>query len=164
MSPQHEDRGGEGARPLDPAKLLRAAAAGGDPAGAAPGAWQPPPVEQLGQHFPELEIVELVGRGGMGAVYRAVQTRLGRTVALKVLPLELAADPEFEERFLREARALAGLQHPRILTVHDFGERGGFYYLITEFVEGLNLRQLMDMGGGTAVRARPRRRAPRHQA
>jgi hypothetical protein len=132
-------------RPLDPKKLLREAIAGGEASAAAAG-WQPPPLAELDGLFPELDVAELIGRGGMGAVYRAVQPKLGRSVALKVLPAELAADAAFEERFLREARALAGLQHPRILTVHDFGERDGLYYLVTEFVEGMNLRQLMDMG------------------
>lgn len=142
MSSEHQ--GGTG-KPLDPKKLLREAIAGGDADFASSG-WQPPPVEQLGKLFPELDVVELIGRGGMGAVYRVVQRKLDRTVALKVLPPELATDPAFEERFLREARALAGLKHARILTVHDFGERDGLYYLVTEFVEGMNLRQLMDMG------------------
>ncbi|MFN3241704.1 MAG: bifunctional serine/threonine protein kinase/MFS transporter [Planctomycetota bacterium] len=140
---EFERSAGQG--PLDPKKLLQQAIAGGDESAAAAG-WQPPPLTELDQRFPELEIVELIGRGGMGAVYRAVQRKLARTVALKVLPPELAADPAFEERFLREARALATLEHPRILTVHDFGERDGFFYLVTEFVEGMNLRQLMDMG------------------
>src|SRR5690606_25768946 len=119
--------------PLDPKKLLREAIAGGEADHATSG-WQPPTGLQLAVQFPELEVLELIGRGGMGAVYRVVQSKLGRTVALKVLPPELAKDPAFEERFLREARALAGLKHPRILTVHDFGERDGLYYLVTEFV------------------------------
>lgn len=130
---------------LDPKELLREAIAGGDQSEAA-GGWRPLTVEQMSERFPELEIVELIGRGGMGAVYRVVQRKLDRTVALKVLPPELAQDPQFEERFLREARALAGLKHEHILTVHDFGERDGLYYLLTEFVEGMNLRELMAMG------------------
>jgi len=142
MSTSNESGAG---KPLDPKKLLREAIAGGDADFASSG-WQPPSVDELGERFPELDIVELIGRGGMGAVYRVVQRKLDRTVALKVLPPELAQDPAFEERFLREARALAGLKHERILTVHDFGERKGLYYLVTEFVEGMNLRQLMDMG------------------
>jgi len=130
---------------LDPKKVLAEAIAGGD-ADQAAGGWEPPGVAQLDAAFEELHVVELIGRGGMGAVYRVVQRKLDRTVALKVLPPELAQDPAFEERFLREARALAGLKHARILTVHDFGERDGLYYLVTEFVEGMNLRQMMDMG------------------
>jgi tRNA A-37 threonylcarbamoyl transferase component Bud32 len=144
MSDPSEPHAAGPGRPLDPEHLLRAAASEPRPASAA--GWEPPTLAELAPHFPELVFEELVGRGGMGAVYRARQARLGRTIALKVLPPELARDPEFEERFLREARALAALQHPRILTVHDFGERGGLYYLVTEFVEGMNLRQLMQMG------------------
>lgn len=130
---------------LDPRKLLQEAVAGAEPEPVGSG-WQPPGVGEIAERFPELEVIELIGRGGMGAVYRVVQRKLDRTVALKVLPPELAQDPQFEERFLREARALAGLKHERILTVHDFGERDGLYYLVTEFVEGMNLRELMDMG------------------
>lgn len=145
MSPEHRDgRPGRGQR-LDPQKVLAEAIAGGEADHAASG-WEPPAVERLDEIFGELDVVELIGRGGMGAVYRVVQRKLDRTVALKVLPPELAKDATFEERFLREARALAGLKHERILTLHDFGERDGIYYLVTEFVEGMNLRQLMDMG------------------
>jgi len=140
-------RSAAGDRPLDPKKLLHEAVAGGPtPADPAFAGWQPPSLEELDARFGELELVELIGRGGMGAVYRARQPKLDRDVALKVLPPELAKEPAFEQRFLREARALAGLQHPRILTIYDFGERDGLFYLVTEFVEGMNLRQLMDMG------------------
>ncbi|MBK8977760.1 MAG: serine/threonine protein kinase [Planctomycetes bacterium] len=96
--------------------------------------------------FPELRIVGLIGRGGMGAVYRAHDARLDRDVAIKVLPPALAADPAFAERFAREARALARLQHPHVLAVHDFGQRGDLHYLLTEFVDGVDLRRLMSMG------------------
>lgn len=150
MSYEHQqgDQDHQRSSPLDPKKLLREAIAGGDSDYAA-GGWQPPALAEIERRFPELDVVELIGRGGMGAVYRVVQRKLDRTVALKVLPPELAQDPAFEERFLREARALAGLKHERILTVHDFGQRDGLYYLVTEFVEGMNLRQLMNMGGLT---------------
>jgi Protein kinase domain len=147
QSQEARSGGGDADRPLDPEKLLREAMAGHASDQAAPsGSWKLPDLEELAPEFPDLEIEALVGRGGMGAVYRAQQKRLGRTVALKILPKELAADPAFEERFLREAQALAGLQHPRLITVHDFGERDGLYYLMTEYVDGMNLRQLMDMG------------------
>ncbi len=102
--------------------------------------------EQVNILFPHLEILELVGRGGMGAVYRARQRALDRIVALKVLPPGLGADPQFAERFLREARALAKLNHPNIVTVHDFGESGGRYYLVMEFIDGANLRQMLKAG------------------
>lgn len=99
--------------------------------------------EDLAPHFPQLEILELLGRGGMGVVYKARQRSLNRPVALKLLAPERADDPEFAERFGREARALAALNHPHIVAVHDFGKAGGFYYLLMEFVDGVNLRQLL---------------------
>jgi len=99
-------------------------------------------IADLAPHFPQLEILEFIGRGGMGAVYKARQPRLNRLVALKVLARERDADARFAERFLREAQALAQLSHPNIVTVHDFGETGGHYYLIMEYVDGLNLREL----------------------
>jgi len=79
----------------------------------------------------------------MGAVYKALQKKLDRTVALKILPLETARDPAFAERFAREAKALARLNHPNIVAVYDFGQSGAYYYFIMEFVEGTNLRQLI---------------------
>lgn len=100
----------------------------------------------LSQAFPQLEILELLGHGGMGVVCKARQTKLERLVALKVLPQSLAADAAFAERFNREARALARLNHPNIVTVYDFGDSGGFFYLLMEFVDGLDLRQTMQTG------------------
>jgi predicted Ser/Thr protein kinase len=94
----------------------------------------------LERHFPQLEVLELIGRGGMGAVYRARQKHLDRIVALKVIPPEAAKDPTFAERFAREARALARLNHPNIVTVYDFGQAGDVYYLLMEYVAGVNLR------------------------
>jgi tRNA A-37 threonylcarbamoyl transferase component Bud32 len=105
-----------------------------------------PDPEDLARHFPQLEILELLGQGGMGAVYKARQRRLDRLVALKVLPPEVAGHPTFEERFTREARALARLNHPHIVTLHDFGEAGGLYYFLMEFVDGVNLRQTIAGG------------------
>lgn len=90
--------------------------------------------------FPQYEVVELIGRGGMGAVYRAKQKSLDRTVAIKIIQ-DAVGDPTFAERFSREAKALARLSHPNIVTVHDFGRNESFYYLVMEFVEGVNLRQ-----------------------
>jgi len=105
---------------------------------------QPPlPPEQLAPHFPQLEILECLGRGGMGVVYKARQKSLNRIVALKLLAPERVRDPQFAERFTREAQALAALNHPNIVTIHDFGQAGGFYYLLMEFVDGVNLRQLL---------------------
>lgn len=100
----------------------------------------------LAQHFPQLEILELLGRGGMGSVYKARQKNLDRMVALKVIPPEAASDPAFAERFAREARALARLNHPNIVTVYDFGQTGDVYYLLMEYVDGVNLRQTLHAG------------------
>lgn len=99
--------------------------------------------EQLAPHFPQLEILEYLGRGGMGVVYKVRQKTLNRIVALKLLAPERIHDPRFAERFAREAQALAALNHPNIVTVHDFGQAGGFYFLLMEFVDGVNLRQLL---------------------
>jgi serine/threonine protein kinase len=101
---------------------------------------------ELASHFPHLEILELLGKGGMGAVYKARQPHLDRFVALKVLPPESARDPAFAERFAREARALARLNHPNIVGVHDFGDSSGLYWLLMEYVDGVNLRQAMRAG------------------
>jgi serine/threonine protein kinase len=102
----------------------------------------PSPAE-LAPLFPQLEILELLGQGGMGAVYKARQTKLDRLVALKILPVGEERDTAFAERFAREARALAKLNHPNIVAVYDFGEAAGLYYFIMEFVDGTNLRQLL---------------------
>lgn len=99
--------------------------------------------EELAPYFPQLEILECFGRGGMGVVYKARQKSLNRLVALKLLAPERVGDGDFAVRFEREAQALARLNHPHIVAVHDFGETQGFYYLIMEFVNGVNLRQLI---------------------
>lgn len=106
-----------------------------------------PAPHEIAPHFPELEVLELIGVGGMGAVYKARQTKLGRLVALKVLSSELAGDAEFLERFDREARVLGRLNHPGIVTVFDSGMAGPCAYLLMEFVDGVNLRQAMQSGG-----------------
>src|ERR1035437_9762562 len=98
--------------------------------------WMPPAVEELAARFPELEIARLIGRGGMGAVYQARQKNLDRMVALKILPPEMGHDPAFAERFAREAQAMARLNHPHIVTSHEFGERAGWYYFVMEYVVG----------------------------
>ena len=106
----------------------------------------PPTPAELAPYFPDLEILELVGRGGMGVVYKARQKRLDRLVALKILAPKIGQDPAFAERFAREARAMAMLSHPHVVAVHDFGETGGLYYFLMEFVDGVNLRRLLDTG------------------
>lgn len=118
----------------------------------------PPPVaaptpEDLGPHFPHLEIVECLGRGGMGVVYKARQKSLKRFVALKLLSPERVHDASFAARFAREAEALAALNHPHIVTVHDFGQAGDYFYLLMEYVDGVNLRQAMRGGGFTPEQA-----------
>ena len=95
-----------------------------------------PSPEELAPYFPELDVLELVGSGGMGVVYRARQQRLDRIVALKIIAPGVADDPAFADRFTREAQALARLSHPNIVTVHDFGESGGLYYFIWIFSVG----------------------------
>ena len=112
---------------------------------------KPPPApapspEEIAKLFPQFEIIECLGRGGMGAVYKARQPRLDRFVALKILLRERQGDNQFAERFAREARALARLNHPDIVAVYDFGEAGGYPYLVMEFVDGLSLRQLLERG------------------
>src|SRR3954453_3401862 len=92
-------------------------------------------------------IEEVAGRGGMGVVYRAQHMHLGRTVALKLLNPELAASEEFRERFIREARAAAELEHPNIVPVYDAGEVEGRLYLAMKFVEGTDLAQLLEREG-----------------
>src|SRR5262245_21397344 len=90
----------------------------------------PPPIAELAAAFPHLEILELIGQGGMGFVYKARQPKLERFVALKILPQSSTSDPRFAERFTREGRLLARLSHPNIVTIHDFGQAGNFFYLL----------------------------------
>ncbi len=111
-----------------------------------PAAFVPPTPAELGRHFPQLEMLALLGQGGMGAVYKARQTKLDRLVAVKILPPEVARDPAFAERFTREARSLARLNHPNIVTVHDFGDVDGLYHFTMEYVDGRNLRDLLEAG------------------
>lgn len=99
--------------------------------------------EELAPHFPQLEVLELIGRGGMGVVYKAKQKSLNRFVALKLLSPDTEKDGSFSKRFAKEAQALAKMDHPNIVTVYDFGESGGFFYLLMEYVDGVNLRQAM---------------------
>ena len=131
---------------LCPRCLMAEAMAGTQPEAEPTAQGKTVPLEELAPHFPQLEILECLGRGGMGVVYKARQKSLNRLVALKLLAPERVADAKFAERFANEARALAALNHPGIVTIHDFGQAGGFYYLLMEFVDGVNLRQAMTAG------------------
>ena len=102
-----------------------------------------PDIETVRKAFPQLEILELLGRGGMGCVFKARQPKLNRLVALKILSPNLETKPGFAARFAHEGELLARLNHPNIVTVYDSGESGGFYYLLLEIVDGVNLRQAM---------------------
>jgi serine/threonine protein kinase len=130
-----------------------------------------PTLEEIATAFPDLEILGLIGHGGMSAVFKARQPKLDRIVAVKVLPKSLAATPGFAERFNREGRVLARLSRPSIVAVHDFGSvvqssglrsdqpRGldhtsePLHYHIMEFVDGVNLRQAMRAGRFTPEQA-----------
>ena len=114
-----------------------------------PSGFEPPAVEELAKRFPQLEILELLGKGGMGAVYKARQPGLDRLVAVKILPAEISGDLTFAERFNREARALAKLNHPNIVGVYDFGQMEGLCFFVMEYVDGVNLRQALQAGGMT---------------
>ncbi len=134
---------------LCPECLIKAGfSTGTDPAdaGGPAAGFVPPPIEQLARLFPQLEILEFIGKGGMGAVYKARQPALDRFVALKILTPKPDGDPGFAERFNREARALARLTHPNIVAVHDFGRADTLHFLIMEFVDGANLRQVERAG------------------
>ena len=99
------------------------------------------------------EILSPLGAGGMGEVYRARDTRLGRSIAIKVLPESLATDVDRLRRFEREARAVAALNHPNILSVHDIGEQNGIHYIVTELLDGQTLREKLDAGPISSKRA-----------
>ena len=108
--------------------------------------FEPPSVDLLSELFPQLEILKFVGKGGMGAVYKARQPVLDRFVAVKVLPPEFGRDPAFAERFTREARAMARLSHPNIVAIYDFGQTDGLFYFVMEYIDGANLRQTLQGG------------------
>lgn len=112
-----------------------------------------PSLEEIAAAFPQLDVLGFIGQGGMGSVYQARQPGLDRIVALKILSPELGRDPAFAERFAREARVLGKLNHPNIVTVFEHGESGGFFYLLMEFVDGVNLRQAMRAGRFTPEQA-----------
>ena len=113
----------------------------------------PEPAE-LEKQFPQLEILELLGQGGMGVVYKARQRQLDRLVALKILPPHIGQTEAFAERFTREARSLAKLSHPRIVMIYDFGHTNAdLYYFIMEYVDGTDLRRVIQTGELSASEA-----------
>lgn len=101
---------------------------------------------ESGTRLGPYEIVAPIGAGGMGEVYKARDIRLGREIAVKVLPEQLGSDPDARARFEREARAIAAISHPNILAIHDFGNHEGTYYTITELLEGVTLRARVQQG------------------
>jgi serine/threonine protein kinase/preprotein translocase subunit SecD len=185
---------------LCPACLLKLGAAADSITEGKQPPFTPPSTAELAPLFPQLELLELIGKGGMGAVYKARQKQLDRIVALKILPPGIGNDPAFAERFAREAKALAKLNHPGIVTLFEFGScpgldsekekgrKGGgeqqpsghevtsaplppfspapsgsrpstfdsrppLYYFLMEFVDGVNLRQLLHAGRVSAREA-----------
>jgi serine/threonine protein kinase len=129
---------------LNPAELLMQGAVDDTFAESPYGGFTPPTLEELAGIFPRFEFIELIGKGGMGAVYKVRQPELDRVVALKILPPDIATSETFATRFTREAKALAKLNHPGIVTIHESGREGDLYYFLMEYVDGVNLRQLLD--------------------
>src|SRR5437867_6640393 len=99
-----------------------------------------------GTRFGPYEILNAIGAGGMGEVYRAKDTRLDRIVAIKVLPSHLSANPQLKQRFEREARAISSISHPHICSLYDIGHQNGTDYLVMEFLEGESLAKRLDKG------------------
>ena len=100
----------------------------------------------IGTRLGPYAIVESLGKGGMGEVYRARDTRLDRTVAIKILRGQLADDPESRDRFVREARAVAAFNHPHICTLYDVGSQDGVDFLVMEYLEGETLAERLSRG------------------
>jgi serine/threonine protein kinase len=107
------------------------------------GAFVPPSPQELAARLPNLEVLELLGHGGMGIVYKGRQPFLDRYVAIKLIRPDFGNTDESQQRFIREARSLAKLLHPNIVTVFDFGKTGDLCYLVMEYVEGKSLRELI---------------------
>jgi serine/threonine protein kinase len=115
---------------------------GGEVSGPLAGFVAPDPADLEGE-FPDMEILELLGKGGMGVVYKARQRSLDRLTAIKLFPRGLTGDPSFSERFQQEARVLARLSHPHIVAAYEFGQSDRYCYFVMEFVDGITLRQAL---------------------
>jgi serine/threonine protein kinase len=102
---------------------------------------------KVGDRLGDFEIVEVAGAGGMGVVYKARQRSLDRIVALKVIRDEIASEAEFRDRFLREAKLAASVDHPHVVTVYDVGDEDGRLYLVMQWIDGSDLRRLLDSSG-----------------
>ena len=100
----------------------------------------------VGSRLSHDDVTAPLGAGGMGEVYKATDTRLDRTVAIKVLPEHVAADPDLKQRFEREARTVAALNHPHICTLHDIGTQDGIDFLVMEYLEGETLEERLVRG------------------
>ncbi|MEM7355506.1 MAG: protein kinase, partial [Acidobacteriota bacterium] len=136
----------QGIEGLEPAKLLRTVLgeSSDDPQAAERAAEEERLVRaRIERRLPELEILELLGRGGMGTVYRARQKSLDRVVALKVVAAEAGRQDDFAKRFAREAQVLARLSHPNLVSIHDYGQDGPLGWLVMEYVDGSSLRDLI---------------------
>ena len=107
----------------------------------------------IGTTFTHYRIIEKIGEGGMGVVYKAQDPRLGRLVAIKVLPPHCVADADRKARFVREARAASALNHPHIVTIHDIGSADGIDFIAMEFVDGSTLDRLIGPSGLSTARA-----------
>ncbi|MGH9902554.1 MAG: serine/threonine-protein kinase, partial [Pyrinomonadaceae bacterium] len=103
----------------------------------------------LGLRLGRYEITSPLGAGGMGEVYLAQDTELGRTVALKVLPSDLALNEKSFQRFVQEAKAVSALSHPNIVTIHEIGQADGVHFIAIEYIEGVTLRTRMQRGAMT---------------
>jgi serine/threonine protein kinase len=104
----------------------------------------PPPVEEIQAFLPQLEVLSFIRHGGMGTFYRASQPKLDRTVAIKILPVDEGTDADLIDAFKREASGMAGLSHPHVIGIYDFGQSGSYLYLLMEFVEGDILERLIE--------------------